>query len=177
MYVCARASRVEVGGLDAMVALSVVFCAPFTLPLAAGAFGGFLSWGGGIAFLAALLAHAAIAMSCRYRLVVDGHGSVLWRACLGIPWSRRPYGRRPSVSTMSGWDWDELVIQPEHPRDANDHLLVMETLPGGWTEADCEASANLADREIARVTATAEPISTTPYRSPPPLTRARSGSR
>lgn len=177
MYVRVRASRVEVSGLDMWAALSVVLWGTFTAPIVMALIAGLLRWSDGAAFGAALLAHAALAAGCRYRLVVDGGGSVLARTWLGVPWWRRPYGRRPSVTTVVGWDWEELVIVPERPRDADDHLVVMESWSGGWTWEDLEASASAADREIARVATLPEPASTSPYRSPPLVKRARSGSR
>ncbi|MCC6556473.1 MAG: hypothetical protein IT372_26230 [Polyangiaceae bacterium] len=166
MYVSVRASRVVVGGLDVLAALAVLMWGILGVPLAAGVIRWWLGWGEAAGVLVGLLAHAAVAAGCRYRLVVDGRGSRLWRTCLGVPWSRRPLGLRPRVVADVGWDWDELCIVPEHPRDGEDRFVVMETPPGGWTWEDLQASADAADREIARVAAQCDRGRLACYRSP-----------
>lgn len=153
MYVSVRASRVVVGGFDYMSAIDVGVAGTVLVPLLAGLASWGWGWSVGFAFVVALLGHAVATAGCRFRLVADARGCVLWRTWYGVPWSRRALGRRASVASSVGWDWEELLIVPEHPRDDEDRFVVIEAPPGAWTAADIDAFAAVADREIARVVA------------------------
>jgi hypothetical protein len=132
---------------------------------------GVIDWllrcGDGGAFVGGLIAYAVFAAGFRFRLVVDAEGSRLVRTWFGLPWSRRSFGPRPRVVVEVGWDFDDLIIVPEHPRDADDRFVVVESSLCGWTMKDLDASADVANREIARVAAPRDPAPLTHYRSPP----------
>jgi hypothetical protein len=146
-----REKRVVVGGADFLSAISIAVAAPIIVPFVAGFIGWLSGWPGVVDILAACLAHGLIMAGCRFRLVADPGGSWLWRTWLGVPWSRRWFGRRAHVVAGAGWDWDELSIVPEAPRDGEDRFVVMETPFCARTWEDLEACAAAADREIARV--------------------------